>query len=459
MSDEASPGSPWRNRLGFGLGTLGRDMTGALVSMYLMYYLTEVVDVDEGTVVAVTIILVAMRIFDAVNDPVMGVIVDNTRTRWGKFKPWMAIGAVLWAGTTVLMFVDSGLRGAAFLVVFTLVYLAWELSYTINDISYWGMLPSLTRSQRERERIGVVSRICANVGLFAVVVGVVPATTALGDWLGDARQGWLVFAAIVVVAMLAFQLLTLAFAQQRVEVVPDHTPLRDLARVITRNDQLLWVTLAMLIFMAGYITTTSLGIYYFTYVYRDVAMYSVFAAVLGVTQITGLAVFPAVSKRLSRRRIHGLATLLCVAGLGIFLLAGRSMVVIGLAGVLLFVGQAFIQLLLLMFVADCVEYGEWKLGRRNESVTVSLQPFIYKASNGIGTAFVGLALLWSGISRAASPDDLTASGITAFKLVMMAVPMALVVVSWWILHRKYRIDEGQYARIVAELQEREAAPR
>lgn len=448
---------PWRNRLSFGLGTLGRDMTAAMVSMFLMYYLTEVLDVTGSMVAAVTTILVVMRIFDAVNDPFMGVIVDNTRSRWGKFKPWITGGALLWGLTTVLMFVDTGLQGVAFLVVFTLVYLAWEISYTINDISFYGLLPSLTRSQKEREAIGVIARICANIGLFSVVAGIVPVTTLLGERLGSLQRGWFTLAVVLAVVMVAFQALTVVFARQRVEVPAEHTPLRDLAKVIGRNDQLLWVTLGMLLFMAGYTGTTSLGIYYFKYVYGDEGMYSVFAIVLGVAQLAGLAVFPLVAKVLRRRAIHLVATVLCVTGLLVFALAGQNMLVIGVAGVLLFVGQAFIQLLMLMFVADCVEYGEWKLGRRNESVTFSLQPFIYKGSNALGTALVGIALLTSGISDIASPEDMTDAGVTVFKVVMMVIPMVLMVASWVVLRAKYRIDEERYATIIADLRARESA--
>mgnify|MGYP001692501927 FL=1 len=128
--------------------------------------------------------------------------------------------------------------------------------------------------------------------------------------------------------------------------------------------------------------------------------------------------------------------------------------VVGVAGVLLFTGQAFIQLLMLMFIADCVEYGQWKLGRRNESVTLAVQPFIYKASNAIGSGFVGLALLVSGISGARQVDDVTADGVAAFKLVMLVVPMVLIVASWVILRSGYRLDEKRYGEIVAELEQR-----
>ncbi|MEO7587071.1 MAG: glycoside-pentoside-hexuronide (GPH):cation symporter [Arachnia sp.] len=447
----------WRNRLSFGLGTIGRDMSAALVSLYLVFYLTEVVNISSATLVAVTVIIVVMRIFDALNDPVMGVVVDNTRSRWGKFKPWIAVGAVLWATATLLLFVNKGVGGPIFLLLFAVAYLMWGISYTINDISFYGMLPSLSRGLKEREAIGVVARIAANVGLFSVVVGVIPITGLLTTLLGSEQRAWFVFALILVSLMLAFQSLTLIFTRQRVVAPAARTPLRELFAVITRNDQLMWVTGAMLLFMAGYTATTSLGIYYFKYVYGDEGMYPFFALILGVAQLTGLAIFPLVSKRLKRRQIHGLASVMCATGLAVFALAGSSMLLIAVAGVLLFAGQAFIQLLMLLFIADCVEYGEWKLGRRNESVTFALQPFIYKASNALGTGLVGIALLVSGISRAQQASDLTASGVVWFKVVMMLVPLLLVIISWVVLRRGYTLDEERYAVIVSDLRKREGS--
>ena len=450
-----------KTRWGFGLGTLGRDMVAALVSMYLMFYLTDVLNISGAQLAAITVILVLMRIFDAVNDPFMGVIVDNTRTRFGKFKPWIFWGALLWGAATLALFFDFGARGWGYVVAFTVVYLVYEIAYTINDIAYWSMLPSLTQDQKERERIGVVARICANVGLFAMVVALVPVTQALTAALGSAEAAWFALACALVVLMLAFQSLTLLFTRERVTTTPEATPLRELFAVIGRNDQLLWVTLAMVAYMTGYITTTSFGLYYFKYIFGDEGAYSVFAAVLGVSQISALALFPLVSKRLSRARIHLFATVLCVVGYAVFLSSGTSLLVAGLAGELLFSGQGAIQLLMVMFIADSVEYGEWKLGRRNESVTFSLQPFIYKFSNAIASGVVGATLIWTGIDRATGPDDVTDTGVGIFKGAMMVVPMALVIVSYLTLRARYRLDEATYARIVEEVRGRneEAAER
>lgn len=439
----------------YGLGTLGRDMLAAMVSMFLMFYLTDVLGIDGPQLIVLTGVMVFMRIFDAVNDPFMGMIVDNTRTRWGKFKPWMALGAVLWAITGVLMFTDFGITGWGFVAVFTLTYLVFEVAYTINDISYWGMLPSLTRDQKEREHIGVVARICANIGLFSVVVGIVPLTKWLGGLAGSEQLGWFWFAVAAAVLMMLFQILPLVFAKERVQVESGGTGLKELWRAITANDQLMWTTLGMTLFMTGYTVTTSLGLYYFKYVYGDENAYSTFALILGVTQIVALLLFPLVSRFVRRFRIHLGATVLMVAGFVVFFFGDNSMLVIGVAGVLLFAGQAAIQLLMVMFIADSAEYGQWKLGRRNEAVTFALQPFIYKFSNALATGVVGITVVLSGITDADVATDIDDTGRALIKLSMLVVPLLLVVVSYLILRANYRLDETTYRRIVDELRARE----
>ena len=111
----------------------------------------------------------------------MGMLVDNTKTRWGKFKPWILIGAILSSIFTIIFFYDFKIGGLGFVFVFTVNYLLWEISYTANDIAYWSMLPSLSKNQKEREKIGAIARICANLGMFTLVVGITGFTQFLAE--------------------------------------------------------------------------------------------------------------------------------------------------------------------------------------------------------------------------------------------------------------------------------------
>ena len=446
-----------KNRLTFGLGTFGRDMVYSLVSMYLIYYLTDVISLPTGSLWWIAAIIVAARIFDALNDPVMGFLIDNTRTRWGKFKPWIAAGAILSPVFTILLFTDFGLKGGWFIGAFAVFYLLWGVTYTIHDISYWSMLPVLSIDQKEREKIGAIARICANIGLFLVVAGIVPLTGILGDCLGSPQKGYFVFAVSVSVIMAAGLCITL-FGVKESGVVTERkqgTSLRELVRIIYKNDQLFFTAIAMSLFMIGYVTTTSFGLYFFKYVYGDEDMYPFFALILGVSQIAALAVFPLFSKRFDRKTLFTAAIVLITAGYVIFFFAPvTTMIFIGAGGILIFIGQSFVQLLMLMFLADSVDYGHWKLGKRNDSITFSLQPLINKMGGAISSGVVSAVIILSGIKDADSAAEVTSSGLLMMKAAMLIFPLLCIVASFFIYRKKYKIDSKFYAKIMSDLKER-----
>lgn len=446
------------NRYTFGLGTVGRDMVYSLISMYLMFYLTDILELNTNVLWWVTAIMFGARVFDAFNDPVMGVIVDNTHTRWGKFKPWILTGAILSSIFTVLLFTDWGLKDTAFIIAFGVIYISWGISFTMNDISYWSMLPSLSKDQKEREQIGSVARICANIGLFTIVAGIVPITEMLGAKLGSMQKGYFALAVILVCIMLAFQSITLIGVRETEESrnqKGEHTTLREMIKVIFHNDQLLVAAISMALFQIGYMTTTGFGLYYFKYVYGDEGMYSIFAVILGVSQIAALAVFPMIAKRVSRKKLYTYSTILVGLGYTIFFFAPtNTMLFIGIAGVLLFVGQAFIQIMMLMFLTDSVEYGEWKFKKRNDSVTLSLQPFINKLGGAVASGITGVVVILSGMKEAQTAVDMTSQGLVILKVAMMILPLICIVVGFIIYRSKYILDEEMYDKIVKENQAR-----
>lgn len=445
-----------RNTWAFGLGTIGRDMVYSMISMYLIFYMTDVIYLPTSVLWWISGIVLAARVFDALNDPVMGLIVDNTNTKFGKFKPWIAFGALSSGIITILIFADFGLSGAAYTAVFGVLYLLWGMAFTTNDIAYWSMLPSLSLDQKQREKIGSIARICANIGLFFVVAGIVPLTTKLGERSGSLQHGYFLFSILVVTVMWAGQLITLLGVKEPRFTKPQaHTSPRELFSVIVKNDQLLYTAISMTLFMIGYMTTTGFGLYFFKYAYGDEGMYSLFAVILGVSQIAALCVFPLFSKRYARRTLYTAAIVLVLLGYGIFFFAPTStMLYIGVAGMLIFLGQAFIQLLMLMFLADSVDYGHWKLGKRNDSISFSLQPFINKLSGAIGNGLVSAVIILSGIKDAYSAADVTPGGLMMMKTAMLLFPPVCILLSYLLYRWKYKIDSGLHAAILAELRAR-----
>ena len=443
-----------RNRWTFSVGTLGRDMVYILVSMYLIYYLTEALELSNWELGWVSTLILAARLFDAVMDIVMGSIVDNTRSRWGQYKPWILAGMIASGLFTILLFTDMGLEGAGFVGVFAGVYLLWGLSWTVNDIPYWSLMPALTLEQKERERIGSLAKIFATIGLFAVVVSIIPVTNALGASVGVSRA-WFLFAVAIVLIMILGQCVTLIWTKEpRLVVDQDKVSLREVASVVIKNDQLLWTAIAMVTFMTGYVTLTTFGTYYFKYIYRDESMYSPFGAVMGVGMITGYAVFPFLRKKLKRRLLYTIATTLIAVGYVLFFFAPRNIVIIGAAALLLFVGCAFVTVLMLVFISDTIDYGHWKLGRRNTAITFALQPFINKVGAALAAQIVAITLIVTGINEAKTPDDVTEQGLFTMRIVMMGLPLLLTVVGYCLYRWKYRIDENFHSQILSDLRQR-----
>lgn len=441
-----------RNRYFFGLGTVGRDMLYAMVSMYLMVYLTEILNLPDAIMWWMTAAFTVLRIFDAVNDPFMGFLVDNTHSRFGKFKPWIAWGGLFGGILTVLLFTDLGLTGAGYIISFIIIYLFWDFLYGANDIAYWSLLPSLTIDQKERERMGSFARICANIGLYVAVVSIIPATKALG---GD-KRAWFIYVCIVIALTWAFLTFTLLGVKENHSLYKKEkdTSLREMFSVIFKNDQLLYTAISMALFMVGYTTTTSFGVYFFKYAFKNEDMYPVFAGILGVSQLLAMICFPSFSKKFGRRHIYAFVTAMIAAGYIIFFVSPMNMAFIGAAGVLVFVGEAFIELLMLMFLADTVEYGQWKIGRRNESITFSIQPFINKIGGAIASGITGVTLIVSGINSAATPDDVTDTGLLIMKMAMFILPLIFIAAGYFVYLLKFKIDRKMFDTIVADLSRR-----
>ncbi len=441
-----------RNKYFFGLGTVGRDMFYAFESNAILYFLSDVLSLPLWVFAATSMVLSVLRIFDALNDPITGLIIDNIHSPWGKFKPAILVGGVASVIFYLMLFGNIG-TGWGFIILFGVAYLLWDISYGINDIAYWTLLPALTTDQKQREKNGAFARICANVGMFAIMIGWQPITQAMGD----TPKAWFLVACAMCVFYLGFLCFPLFGVKEDRSIVQseEKTTLRQMWQAISKNDQLLWTTLAMTLFQVGYCTTTGFAIYYMKYLFGNENMYAVLAAVCGVAQLAALGVFPLFSKRFNRRQLYSGATVLVLAGYLVFFFAEHSLILIAVSAVLLFIGQAFIQLLMLMFLADTIEYGQWKLRKRNESVTFSIQPLVNKIGGALSTGIISIALIVSGIKRGEeTATSIGPAGQATVKAAMFAIPLVMIVAGFFIYLKKYKIDETFYASILRDLEDR-----
>ena len=395
-----------KNMLMFSLGTIGRDFLYFLFNSFLMTFILFTKTIDNKMLMVVGAIIAVARIFDAMNDPIMGGIVENTRTKWGKYKPWQLLGAVL-TGAVIISVFCVKLDGWSYIGFLAFAYLMFSITFTMNDISYWGMLPSLTSDEHERNKLTSCAQLLASagVGLASLLIPLFT-TGSLAKW--GAPTGYKVIGIISAVLMVLFQLFTILGVKEKPlpPIKPDKSDrltLKKMFQTIAKNDQLLWCALIMFIFSTG---TSVVGSGLLTmYVYFEFGYEGGYTLLIGIgygiisTLFT--ATYPWLSKKFGRNKVlysAGVAIILGFILMLIFALAiptgapkstewFTKFILIAIAYTIVGYGMGF-YMIMVINMANTVEYNEWKYGQRNESLIFSLRPFTAKLSSALTQALV-----------------------------------------------------------------------
>ena len=395
-----------KNMLMFSLGTIGRDFLYFLFNSFLMTFILFTKTIDNKMLTVVGAIIVVARIFDALNDPIMGGIVENTRTKWGKYKPWQLLGAVL-TGAVIISVFCVKLDGWSYIGFLAFAYLMFSITFTMNDISYWGMLPSLTSDEHERNKLTSCAQLLASAGIgLASLLIPLFTTGSLAKW--GAPTGYKVIGIISAVLMVLFQLFTILGVKEKPlpPIKPDKSDrltLKKMFQTIAKNDQLLWCALIMLIFSTG---TSVVGSGLLTmYVYFEFGYEGGYTLLIGlgygIISTLFTATYPWLSKKFGRNKIlysAGIATIFGFALMLIFALAiptgapkssewFAKFILIAVAYTFIGYGAGF-YMIMVINMANTVEYNEWKYGQRNESLIFSLRPFTAKLSSALTQALV-----------------------------------------------------------------------
>lgn len=395
-----------KNMLMFSLGTIGRDFLYFLFNSFLMTFILFTKTTDNKMLMVVGAIIVVARIFDALNDPIMGGIVENTRTKWGKYKPWQLLGAVL-TGAVIISVFCVKLDGWSYIGFLAFAYLMFSITFTMNDISYWGMLPSLTSDEHERNKLTSCAQLLASagVGLASLLIPLFT-TGSLAKW--GAPTGYKVIGIISAVLMVLFQLFTILGVKEKPlpPIKPDKSDrltLKKMFQTIAKNDQLLWCALIMLIFSigTGVVGSGLLTMYvYFEFGYEG--GYTLLIGIgYGIISTLFTATYPWLSKKFGRNKVlysAGVAIILGFILMLIFALAiptgapkstewFTKFILIAIAYTIVGYGMGF-YMIMVINMANTVEYNEWKYGQRNESLIFSLRPFTAKLSSALTQALV-----------------------------------------------------------------------
>lgn len=441
----------WKSKISFGIGAFGKDMVYAIVSTFFMKYLTDYRLADP---VFVAVLFAAARIWDAVNDTFMGIIVDNTRSKWGKFRPWILVGTLINAVVLIAMYADVDLSPTRYAVYVGIMYVLWGMTYTLMDIPYWSMVPALTSDENERNQISAIPRFFASMAWLIVGSGGLYIVKYFG---GESKTlGFSRFAIAVAVIFVVSSLVTVFNVREKVVATSgsgEKTDLKKMMKVLFKNDQVLVVLLIALFFNVAYQLSNSFALYYFEYVCGvEDELFSVYTLVAGFAQMGALLGYPILGKKVGKKLLFILACLLPAAGFALLFAAGyfapTSAVWVALSSVVVNIGIGFMLVILTVILSEVVDYGEYKMGSRNESVLFSTQTFVVKFAGAFSALVSGIGLKVIGYQANQVQSATTVAGM---RIIMIAVPAALMLVCLAVYLKGYRLGDKNYRRILAEL--------
>lgn len=442
-----------KEKISYGLGAVGKDMVYMLSASYVLYYYQDTLGVNAITM---GVILMAARIFDAFNDPIMGVIVAKTRTRWGKFRPWLMIGTLLNAVVLYLMFsAPPALNGGGLVAYAAITYLLWGVTYTMMDIPYWSMIPAFTHSGRERENLSTLARSCAGVGSAIITVITMKCVYALGK--GNEQQGFKWFALIIAVLFIASILATCLNIREKSTAYIQSPSIGQMFRSLLQNDQALTIVLTIVLTNCSIYITSNLVIYFFKYDFGGAYWYNsytLFNTFGGGMQILSMMLFyPLLRKIFSAIRVFYISISMAVFGyillLSLSFINMSSLALLLIPAFFIFSASGILNVLTTIFLANTVDYGEWKNHRRDESVIFSLQTFVVKLASGIAAMIASLCLAVFQLSSDTTQAVQTAdhSSVVGLRMTMTVLPAIGLVIAVVFFAKKYRLTERMMEQI------------
>ena len=477
-----------RNLITYPMGTIGRDAVYVLINNYLLTFVLFTHTLTAAQLTAITGIMIAARVFDALNDPIMGNIIERTRGKYGKFKPWLLIG-VLTTSVVIYLMYNVQLTGWKFVVFFGVMYFAFSITYTMNDISYWGMIPALSSDANARNQLTSRATLLAGVGNTGAMV-LIPLLTAGKSAIGgNAASAYGVIALVIAILAPLFLSITIFGTKEHREenLKPaEKFSFRQVFHTIARNDQLVWVAAIFLLQQIGNgLITGGIGstYIYVTYGYEG-GLYSLFTTIgMSVTAFMVLF-YPAISRHMSRKKLMGIMTVAGSIGYAMMLASGfihgagtGKFAVLVVGFMLCNLGQNAFYLIMMISIMNTVEYNEYKFGTRDEGIITSLRPFITKLGGALIVAITSATYLIFGVTEYTNQiSDLeqqcnrglideaakltrineVLAGVTgqqgfALLIFMSVVPCIPMILSYFLYKKHYKLDEEEYQRICEEL--------
>lgn len=444
----------------FGFGAFGKDVVYMLISSYLLYYYNVVLGMSS---VFIGTVMMAARIFDAFNDPIMGIVVAKTRTRWGRFRPWILTGTVLNAVTIYALYaVPESMSGGVQRTWLTVFYFAWGITYTLMDIPFWSMIPAITEPGKDREGLSSLARTCAGIGdaiptvLTMTIVPILSASTEIADY----RIGFRYWALIVAVVFVISEVVCVwAVPEKPVESDAPVSGVADMFRSLFRNDQAMTVVVSIVLVYTAINICGNLVLYFFQFDVGNEGAYSIFAAVAFAAQVFVMMIVPALRMKFTKAQLFISGFIVQILGFFVILIMAfgglytpQNWYILCVPGMMIYLGYGILNVIMTVFLSDSVDYGELKNGTREESVIFSMQTFTVKLASGLAVFLAGLVIDWIHLDKNAVTQ--TTDTLVALRL-WMTIPAVILLVIGIIVFRKcYRLDDAKMEEIKQQLGEK-----
>ena len=472
---------PLKSKISYALGAVGKDMVYMLSASYVLYYFQDLLGVNA---IAMGIILMAARVFDAFNDPIMGVIVAKTRTRWGKFRPWLLIGTLTNAVVLVLMFAAPPKLDASGLVAYAAVtYILWGVTYTMMDIPYWSMIPAFTEGGKEREGLTTIARTSAGVGSAIVTVFTMMLVPMLGNMFAGSEAGakmieivgFKYFSIVIAFFFILFTVLTCVNVKEKSTAEMETVSVGQMFKALIQNDQAMTVTIAIVLINCSIYITSNLVIYFFKYDFGTTGWndaYVLFNMFGGAIQVLSMmAFYPLLRKKYTSLQIFYICLAMAIIGYAVLLVLAftsmSSVFLLFIPAFFIFAANGMLTVITTVFLANTVDYGELKNDRRDESVIFSMQTFVVKLASGVAALVASICLsinhLQAGteVSEADKLVDwslgVSAASKAGLRMTMTIIPVIGLTVAYFYFKKRFTLTDERVHEIAAQVKAKREA--
>ena len=441
---------PFISKLAYGMGDVGCNFSWMFVGNFLMIFYTDVFGISMS---AVATLMLFSRFWDAINDPIIGGLSDKTHTRWGRYRPWLLFAAPLTALVLILTFWAHPDWSQTHKIIYMAVtYCILVLGYTCVNIPYGTLCGAMTQNMTERAQINTSRSVSAMIAIGIINIITIPLIEWLGN--GNARQGYLLIAILYGTIFAVCHIFCFAKTKEVVEVpVAQKIPLRLQLQAVAKNKPYLLALLGQVLFGFILYGRNADLLYYFTYVENDAVLFTYYSMAIIIPSIIGAACFPKVFQLTSNK---GWAASVFAFGTGITIIAlfFFSPVTSPIPFYLFAAPSQFFfsgfNTAIYAIIPDCVEYGEWRTGIRNDGFQYAFISLGNKIGMALGTALLALSLGWAGYEANTTQNEAV---VAIMRHSFSTIPGILWVVTALALFF-YKLDKRSYNRILAVIKYR-----